>query len=166
MFRFSMFVLLVAALLISGVASAQTARNSMPTAPKSADFSGMYTFLREGEVLQINLEDGGKVTGYISRFGESNSDKGAFLTQFLKSGTTDGKKVEFVTEPVHGTWFEFSGTVNQDSTKKRTDEGYFVLVGKLTKYVQDQNKNTSAEAREVTFKLFPQEDQEETPRQE
>jgi hypothetical protein len=163
--RFPMIALLVAALVTAGVACAQTARNSTPAVPASADFSCMYTFLQEGEVLQINLEDGGKVTGYISRFGDSNSDQGAFLTQFLKSGTTDGKKLQFLTEPVHGAWFEFSGTVSQDSTKKAGDEGYFVLAGKLTKYVQDQNKKTSAEAREVTFKLFPQEEV-ETPKQE
>lgn len=164
--RLPMIVALMSALLMAGVSPAQTGRSSAPAAPTPADFSGMYTFLQEGEVLQINLEDGGKVTGYISRFGDSNSDKGAFLTQFLKSGTTDGKKVQFVTEPVHGTWFEFSGVVIQDPTKKAVDEGYFVLAGKLTKYVQDQNKKTSAEAREVTFKLFPQGDEVETPRQE
>lgn len=148
-------VLIAVALLVAGTASAQKQAPGTPI----ADFSGMYTFLEEGEFLQINLESPNKVTGYISRYGDSSSDKGAFLTQFVKTGTTDGTKVDFVTEPVHGTWFEFSGTVRQDSTKKVTDEGYFVLHGKLTKYTQDQNKNTSAQAREVVFKSFPQDEE-------
>lgn len=143
------------AVLVTGVLLAQTQAPGSPI----PEFSGMYTFLQEGEVLQINLEGGGKVTGYLSRYGDSDSDKGAFLTQFLKSGTTDGKNVQFTTEPVHGTWFEFIGTVIQDPNKKPADEGYRVLTGKLTKYTQDQNKKTSAQSREVTFKSFPQDEE-------
>jgi len=46
------------------------------------DISGMYSFLKEGEFVQINLEKTA-VTGYISRMGDSDSDNGVFLDQFF-----------------------------------------------------------------------------------
>ena len=46
------------------------------------DISGMYSFLKEGEFLQITLEKDA-VTGYISRMGETDSDGGVFLDQFF-----------------------------------------------------------------------------------
>ncbi|MGZ7097795.1 MAG: hypothetical protein ACXVJ8_04945, partial [Candidatus Angelobacter sp.] len=39
------------------------------------DISGMYSFVKEGEFLQITL-DKKAVTGYISRMGDSDSDSG------------------------------------------------------------------------------------------
>lgn len=157
----AIFLFIVVA-FFAGAVGAQTAQGPDRTA--ATDFSGMYTFLQEGEFLQINLEDASKVTGYISRYGDSPSDKGAFLTQFVKTGKTDGTNVQFVTEPVHGTWFEFSGTVGHDSARKLTDEGYFVLAGKLTQYTQDANKKTSAQSRQVTFKSFPQDEEVAPPK--
>src|SRR5437763_15856703 len=53
-------------------------------------YSGMYTFLKDGEFLQVTVEDDARVTGFISRFGDTESDKGAFLDQFFKSGKIEG----------------------------------------------------------------------------
>ena len=39
------------------------------------DISGMYSFLQEGEFLQINLDREG-VSGYVSRQGDLESDRG------------------------------------------------------------------------------------------
>src|ERR1700741_2807608 len=35
------------------------------SAPTGDDYSGMYSFLREGEFVQITIEDRGNVTGFI-----------------------------------------------------------------------------------------------------
>ena len=37
------------------------------------DPSGMYSFLKEGEYVQLTLEDG-ELSGFISRFGDSDTD--------------------------------------------------------------------------------------------
>lgn len=128
------------------------------TAPpaKPDDYSGMYTFLREGEFVQITVEDAGLVTGFVSRYGENDSDQGAFLDHFFKQGKLDGHDLSFTTETVHGTWFEFKGKIDRGPAKTRAQEGYFVLKGTLTENSTDAAKKVSAKAREVEFKLFPE----------
>lgn len=123
--------------------------------PPAEDYSGMYSFLREGEFLQVTVEDQGKVTGFISRFGDSESDRGAFLDQFFKSGKLDGNKLSFTTESVHGTWFTFDGTVDRNPGKKPEEEAGYLLRGTLTHFKTDAEKNTSQESRQVEFKSFP-----------
>ncbi|HYH00339.1 MAG TPA: hypothetical protein VD837_14495 [Terriglobales bacterium] len=159
-------LLVLASLVFVAVVTAQNTPASAPKVDGAGDFSGMYEFLQEGEFLQINLEEQGRVTGYISRFGDGASDKGAFLTQFLKAGTTDGTKVEFTTEPVHGTWFEFDGTVTRDAAKTPEQQGQFVLAGKLTKLTKDQRNKTSGQSREVKLLSFPQDAGMEPPKNE
>src|SRR5260370_41059729 len=78
-------------------------------APATDDYSGMYSFLKEGEFVQITIEDKGTVSGFVSRFGDSESDRGTFLNQFFKSGKSEGSKLSFNTESVHGVWFTFEG---------------------------------------------------------
>jgi hypothetical protein len=153
--RSSTIVVVLVVLTVAVLALAQT-QSPQSQVPGTNDFSGMYSFLQEGEFVQISLEEQGKVTGFISRFGDLPSDKGAFLDQFIKTGTTDGKKIAFTTEPVHGTWFEFAGTVDRGDGKTANDDAYYVIRGKLTKYAQDANKKTSAESRDVMLKSFPQ----------
>src|SRR5579864_4541378 len=67
----------------SGDAGAKSAAPA-PDAKHGHEYSGMYTFLKEGEFVQVTLEDAGHVTGFVSRFGDGESDKGAFLDQFFK----------------------------------------------------------------------------------
>src|SRR5271169_3288419 len=109
-------------------AIAQEARPSGDSNPKQAEpaampdkdakaYSGMYTFLKEGEFVQVTVEDEGHVTGFISRFGDGESDKGAFLDQFFKTGKLDGNKLIFTTEIVHGVAFDFQGTVDRGDGK-------------------------------------------------
>ncbi len=120
------------------------------------EYSGMYTFLKEGEFVQVTVEDTGHVTGFVSRFGDGESDKGAFLDQFFKSGKLEGNKLSFTTDIVHGVVFDFKGTVERGEGKNPGDEAYFVLKGTLTQNVSDANKKVTAHAREVEFKMFPQ----------
>ena len=56
----------------------------------------------DAALLAATVEDAGRVTGFISRFGDGESDKGAFLDQFFKTGKLEGNKLSFTTEVVHG----------------------------------------------------------------
>jgi hypothetical protein len=131
---------------------------SKPPAAADQDarrYSGMYTFLKEGEFVQVSVEDAGHVSGFISRFGEGESDKGAFLDQFFKNGRLDGDQLSFGTELVHGVSFDFKGRFERGEGKNPGDDSYYVVKGKLTENVSDANKKVSSQARDVIFKLFP-----------
>jgi hypothetical protein len=160
-------------LVLFGIAfhSSGRAQDSSPPAEKAADhspsgsagdtkaghdYSGMYSFLKDGEFVQLTVEDGGHVTGFVSRYGDGDSDKGAFLDQFFKSGKLDGTKLSFTTDTVHGVWFEFKGTVDRGEGKNRGDEAFYVLKGTLIESSTDVNKKINSRTRDVAFKLFPQ----------
>jgi hypothetical protein len=119
------------------------------------DCSGMYSFLRDGEFVQITLEDNGKVSGFISRFGDSDSDKNTFLDQFFESGKLDGSHLTFTTKQVHSSWYAFDGTLGRGGAKSPSDEGYYVARGTLTRFKTDSEKKVSQEMRKVEFKSFP-----------
>ena len=147
----NIFVLLL--LLASALCLAQNA------APKAApadqqDISGMYSFLKDGEFVEIDL-DGKDVTGFVSRYGDSDSDRGAFLDHMFASGSYDGKNLSFKTKEVHGVSYEFKGTVERGEGKQPGSEGYYVLKGTLTETTLDANKKPTARQRAVEFKSFP-----------
>jgi hypothetical protein len=156
----SFLVLALAVLTVSAELRAQEAKPSAPAPEQDAktghEYSGMYTFLKEGEFVQVTVEDAGHVTGFVSRFGDGESDKGAFLDQFFKSGKLDGNKLTFTTEVVHGVTFDFKGTVDRGDGKNPGDEAYFVLKGTLTENASDVNKKVTSHSREVLFRKFPQ----------
>ena len=127
-----------------------------PAAVPGSEYSGMYSLLRDGEFVQVTVENQGRVTGFVSRYGDLESDRGAFLDHFFKQGKLDGNKLTFTTETVHGLWFEFRGTVERGEGKKAGDEAFYVLKGTLTEYSVDDTKKTSSRAREVALKSFPQ----------
>jgi len=140
----------------------QTAQPA-PATPKPAEnISGMYSFLREGEFVQVTVEEEGRVTGFVSRYGDSESDRGAFLNQFFKAGKIQGDKLSFTTETVHATWYEFTGAIEHAAGKNPGEEGYRLLRGTLTESRSDAGKNVSSKTREVLFKSFPR-DLEATP---
>jgi hypothetical protein len=116
----------------------------------------MYSFLRDGEFVQVTVEEKGRVTGFVSRYGDLESDRGAFLDHFFKQGKLEGNKLDFTTETVHGVWFEFRGSVERGEGKKSGDEAFYLLKGTLTESSTDANKKTSSRSREVALKSFPQ----------
>jgi hypothetical protein len=126
-----------------------------PKQPRA--YSGMYSFLKDGEFVQLTVEDGGGITGFVSRYGDGDSDKGVFLDQFFKAGKLDGNRLTFTTEVVHGVAFEFQGTVERGEGKSPGDEAYFILKGTLMENITDANKRVSSRSRPVVFKMFPQE---------
>lgn len=143
-----------AILLLTTFAWAQSQPAQNATAPNEADISGMYTFLRDGEFVQID-RDGDKVDGFISRYGDSDSDRGTFLDHMIKSGTLEGKKMHFETRAVHGVSYEFSGTVERGEGKAPGEEAYWVLRGTLKEITEDALHKPTAKARAVEFKSFP-----------
>ncbi|HXZ79811.1 MAG TPA: hypothetical protein VEG30_07775 [Terriglobales bacterium] len=140
--------------------AAMTALAQNQSPPPAVDLddgvSGMYTFLREGEFVEVDLEDKVHITGFVSRYGESDSDRGAFLDHMIDKGEFDRPNMHWITKPIHGVWFEFKGRIERGEAKSPNLEGYRVLKGTLTEYTTDDNKKTSARSREVTFKSFPQ----------
>ena len=155
--RFYALQLACFVLLIWTLAGAQTNPNRQKRASSpGADYSGMYSFLRDGEFVQVTVEDQGRVTGFVSRFGDSESDRGVFLDHFFKSGKLDGNQLAFTTDTVHGASFEFRGTIDRGEGKSRGDEAYYVLKGTLFENTTDEAKRTSSHSREVALKSFPQ----------
>lgn len=120
----------------------------------SNDISGMYTFLRDGEFVQITVDEG-RLSGYISRFGDPDSDKGEFIDQFLDKATLQGDHLSFDTKTVHGIWYDFSGTISVMPGKKTGEEGYRVIKGTLTQHTTDAKGAEKAMQRQVDFKSFP-----------
>jgi hypothetical protein len=118
-------------------------------------YSGMYTFLKEGEFVQVSVEEDGRVTGFISRFEDEGSDQGAFVDQFFKTAKLDDNKLSFSSKVVHGVWFEFRGTVERGDGKNPGDEAYYVLKGTLIQNSTDADNKVNSRSREVEFKMFP-----------
>ncbi|PYX89778.1 MAG: hypothetical protein DMG67_14315 [Acidobacteria bacterium] len=133
--------------LLPAVASAQTAGRGTP----GADISGLYSFLHEGESLQLNL-DHGKLSGWVSSFGFLDSDKDILLDRFFEKASLQGTRVYFLSRRIHGCWVEFSGRIDRGEGRLRGQEGYYVLVGTLTQYTSDADVKVSARKREVMLK--------------
>lgn len=152
--------------LICAVAACAQQPPAKPAEPAPADISGMYTFLREGEFVEVDVEEGGRVSGFISRFGDSESDRGAFLDQMFSKGSLQDKKLTFTTREVHGVFFEFTGTVQRGEGKEPGSEAYYVLKGTLIQTTLDENKKPTAKSRTVEFKSFPADAQVERPKKD
>src|SRR5580700_8908358 len=55
--------------------STQDSKAAARNAPAGREYSGMYSFLKDGEFVQISVEDQGRVTGFVSRYGDGESEK-------------------------------------------------------------------------------------------
>ncbi|MEO5935901.1 MAG: hypothetical protein ABIP81_01675, partial [Terriglobales bacterium] len=167
--------------LCATLLSAQAQKPALKPAAKAPaaapDISCMYTFLEEGEFVQINVENTepagktrstnanapgaatpakpGKVSGFVSRFGDLESDKGAFLDHFFTQGASAGSELSFTTRTVHGVWFEFTGKVERGSGKLKAEEGFYIIRGTLKRNHIDANKKTTTQSRDVILKSFP-----------
>jgi hypothetical protein len=156
--RFCVLQPLFLTLLLAAAAAAQTAnpKQTQTTPTTTADYSGMYSFLRDGEFVQISIDAPGHVIGFVSRYGDSENDHDVFLNQFFKSAKLDGDRLTFTTEAAHGKSFDFHGKVERGEGKTRADEAFYVLKGTLTENATDNAKKTSSQSHEVALKSFPQ----------
>jgi len=152
-YRFLQAAALCICMLLSPapLAVAQAAHSASGTSP---DLSGMFTFLREGEFVQLTVDDG-QLSGFVSRFGDTESDKGEFIDHFFDKASLQDGRLYFKTKTVHAVWYEFDGTVAVVPGKQSGEEGYRVLRGKLALHVADATGKEQASERTVEFKSFP-----------
>jgi hypothetical protein len=152
MYRFLCLTLL--ALLATSLIAQTPSQSGGAVAPEN-DPSGMYSFLKEGEYVQLTMEDG-ELSGFISRFGDSDSDRGQFIDQFFSKGSLKGDHVSFTTKTIHGVWYEFDGTVQKQPGKQPNQEGYRLLKGTLKQHSTDAKGGDKARERTVELKSFPE----------
>ncbi len=146
-------------LLCSACAALAQAGPSSPTnSLKNAEISGLYSFLQNGEYLQLTVDAQGKISGIVTHFGELPSDRGAPLDHIIEKGSRDGERMTFKTRALHGTWFEFNGAVARGTGKIPGEEAYYLLRGTLTQYSTDAAHHTTARSREVELKSLPQDE--------
>ena len=120
----------------------------------TTNISGTYSFLREGEFVQVTVEDG-EVSGYVSRFGVGETDKDQFIDQFFDKASLHGDHLSFNTKTVHGMWYEFIGEVTKPAGKDPGREGYRILTGVLTEHKTDAKGGDKPHQRQVEFRSFP-----------
>jgi hypothetical protein len=145
-------VLLVLGLVAAGLGQAGVTAK----AEVGGDITGLYSFVNEGEFVQIEANDG-NVGGVISRFKNEDREKAEFVDQYLEQGKLEGSTLSFRTAPAaDGIWFEFSGTVERGGAKSPQGEGYWNVRGKLTEHSNVDGKATE-KVRELTLKSFPAE---------
>lgn len=154
------FILCLAALAAAqktGKNKGQASASANSSVAGVEDISGMYSFLRDGEFVQINLDQSG-LSGYISREGTLESDRGEFLDQFFIKASLHGHDLSFLTKPVHGIWFEFKGRFDRGPAKTKLEDSYYVLRGTLTEFTADADLKSTSHSREVEFKWMAQPD--------
>ncbi len=148
--------LLIISLMFVGSMAGQ-APNMSGTKSAAPDYSGMYTFLQDGEFVQLTVEDNGTVTGLVSRYSDAGGDQKTFVEHFFKQGKMDGKNLSFTTKIVQNISYEFKGTIERGEGKTPADEAYYLLKGTLTQNKIGSDKKTTSESQPVEFKSFPRE---------
>lgn len=114
--------------------------------------SGEYSLGESGESVEIDLERN-RLTGFVSRFGDSQSDQGTPLTFFFATSLLNEQRLSFTTHRVHGIWFSFEGTIVRGTARTRAEEGYFRLEGRL---VMHDTFNNTQQLRQVSLPLARQ----------
>lgn len=145
----------ISALLLILITGGLAQSLAKPESQLGGDVTGLYSFVHEGEFVQIEVNEG-KVTGLISRFKGEDLDKAEFIDQFFAQATLEGATLTFITKPVDGIWFEFSGIVERGPAKTPSDEGYWNVRGKLIERHTETDGKVSEKAHELTLKSFPQ----------
>lgn len=140
-------------LLSSVFVLAQSA--AVPEPLPELDITGMYSFVHEGEFVQIEVT-GGKVTGLVSHYKNEDPDAAEFEDQYFDKASLAGNKLTFTTKVKNGAWFEFSGTVERGPVRKVEEEGYWILHGTLVEHALDKDGKATEKTRELTMKSFPQ----------
>ena len=105
-------------------ATRSTGRTSLPS-----EASGEYA-LGGGGTIELDLQPD-RLSGFVTRLGDRESDEGTPLTFFFATGHLSSQQLAFTTRQVHGVWFSFQGTVVRGSARTRDQQGYYLLQGQL-----------------------------------
>jgi len=115
------------------------------------DASGEYA-LGGGGVVDVELQPD-RLSGYITRLGDRESDEGEPLTFFFATSRLWGQRLAFTTRQVHGIWFSFDGTIVRGGALTRGRQGYYLLQGRL---VLHDGASQTEQARMVSLPLARQ----------
>ena len=113
-----------------------------------ADASGEYS-LGSGGMVDVELQPD-RLSGFITRLGDRESDEGTPLTFFFATGRLSGQQLAFTTRQVHGVWFSFEGTIVRGPARTRDQQGYYLLEGTL---VMHDVASQTEQARMVSLPL-------------
>ncbi|HUZ04179.1 MAG TPA: hypothetical protein VMU62_02385 [Acidobacteriaceae bacterium] len=137
-----------------------SAASSAPSTTLPADVSGAYAFDHNNESIDIDLDRRGKLTGFITRLGDEETDSNTPLTYFFDQTAVQGDQLQFETKVVHGLWYSFIGTIVRGSGQVRNDEGYYILRGTLSVHhpsnERDKSSQETVEQRKVKYKSLAQ----------
>jgi hypothetical protein len=129
-----------------GIRTRSTGRTVLPL-----EASGEYA-LGSGETVDVELEPE-RLSGYITRFGDRESDQGTPLTFFFATSRLAGQRLAFTTRQIHGVWFSFEGTIVRGPARTREQQGYYLLEGRLVLHDVD---GQTEQARMVSLPLARQ----------
>lgn len=119
------------------------------------DVSGSYHFDRDNESIEIDIVRN-RLSGYISRLGDAETDTNTPLTYFFDQTSINGGEITFQTRVLHGSWYSFRGTILRGKAKERKDDGYYLLHGILAEHhpqdADEKSANETVETRTVNFK--------------
>jgi hypothetical protein len=113
--------------------------------------SGGYS-LGAGGSIDVELQPD-RLSGFITRMGDRESDEGTPLTFFFATSRLAGQRMAFTTRQVHGVWFSFEGTIIRGSARSRDQQGYYLLEGRL---VMHDVASQTEQARMVSLPLARQ----------
>ena len=113
--------------------------------------SGEYA-LGSGGMVDVELQPD-RLSGFITRLGDRESDEGTPLTFFFATSRLSGQRLAFTTRQVHGVWFSFDGTIVRGSARSRDQQGYYLLQGQL---VMHDVASQTQQARMVSLPLARQ----------
>ena len=116
-----------------------------------ADASGEYS-LGAGGMVDVELQPD-RLSGFITRLGDRESDQGTPLTFFFATSRLSGQRMAFTTRQVHGVWFSFDGTIVRGNATNHGQPGYYLLEGSLV--LHDTATHTE-QARMVSLPLSRQ----------
>jgi hypothetical protein len=113
--------------------------------------SGEYV-LGGGGTIEIDLQPD-RLSGFITRQGDRESDEGTPLTFFFATSRLSSQQLAFTTRQVHGVSWAFQGTIVRGSARTRDQQGYYLLQGQL---VMRDAAGQTEQARMVSLPLARQ----------
>ena len=93
------------------------------------DASGEYT-LGSNAIVDVELQPD-RLSGFITRPGDRESDEGTPLTFFFATSRLSGDRLAFTTRQIHGVWFSFEGTIVRGAARGKGRQGTYLLEGAM-----------------------------------